>query len=213
MNQFHWDTTPLTISPKGTTPKVLQITDPHIFKDDDGCLLGLNTRHSLNAVLDDVHAFHLDADVVLATGDISQDHSLESYEYFAKVMNKLNIPVAWVPGNHDINKFMEPALTASNFVTNKRISIGEWDLILLDSSVEEAVFGQLGAEQLEYLEGCLRSPVGKYAMPILHHHPVDIGVDADPEAGATIPASCDKLRNHTVHRIDGHRESDACIGA
>ena len=152
MNQFHWDTTLLNITPKGTTPKVLQITDPHIFKDDDGCLLGLNTRHSLNAVLDDLKAYHLDADLVLATGDISQDHSRESYDYFASVLNDLGLPVAWVPGNHDINNFMEPALAGNNFVTNKRIVLGEWELILLDSSVEDAVFGQLGAQQLDFLE-------------------------------------------------------------
>ncbi|NNJ71779.1 MAG: 3',5'-cyclic-AMP phosphodiesterase [Enterobacterales bacterium] len=177
MNQFQWDTTQLKIAPKGTTPKVLQITAPHIFKDEAGCLLGLNTRRSLNAVLDDVYAYHRDADLILATGDISQDHSLESYNYFAKSMNKLGLPVAWVPGNHDISEFMAPALSGQNFVTNKRISIGEWDLILLDSSVEDAVFGQLGAQQLDFLEACLRAPVGKYAMPVLHHHPVDIGCD------------------------------------
>ena len=175
MNQFHWDQTLLTITPKGTIPKVLQLTDPHIFETEDGCLLGLNTRHSLNAILDDIKDKHLDSDLILATGDISQDHSPESYAHFARVMNQLEIPVAWVPGNHDINQYMEPALAGNYFVSNKRIQIGEWDLILLDSSVEDAVFGRLGAEQLDYLEASLLAPEGRHALPILHHHPVDIG--------------------------------------
>ena len=177
MNQHHWDEALLTIEPRQSYAKILQITDPHIFADDEGCLLGLNTRHSLNAGLDDVREHHLDSDLILATGDISQDHSRESYEHFASVMNTLGIPVAWIPGNHDTAEHMESELAGEHFVSNKQVQIGDWHIVLLDSSVENAVHGEVGREQLVFLAECLNHSPAKYAMPVLHHHPVDIGCD------------------------------------
>lgn len=177
MNQFIWDEELLKLTTKSDTPKILQITDPHIFKSGDGCLLGLNTRDSLNAVLDDIREKHLDSDLILATGDISQDHSEESYIYFAEKVDQLGIPVVWVPGNHDSPKFMTTALCGENLISNKQVVIGNWHLILLDSSMENAVHGKLGEQQLDFLDRALSSGHEPNAMPILHHHPVDIGCD------------------------------------
>ena len=55
-----------TITSKSTTDgaiKVLQITDTHLFENPDGCLLGLNTEQSLQAVIDDAAERHLPADL------------------------------------------------------------------------------------------------------------------------------------------------------
>jgi Icc protein len=177
LNQFHWQSEILTIQTKSQQPKILQITDPHIFKNDTGCLLGLNTRDSLRAVLDDISANHLDADLVLATGDISQDHSLESYEHFASALQGLGMPVAWLPGNHDTPEFMADSLRGGHFVDNKLIEIGDWLCVLLDSSSPNAVHGALGEQQLDFLDQALSNTSKPYAMPVLHHHPVDIGCD------------------------------------
>ena len=175
MNQHHWDDALLRLQPKQQYGKILQITDPHIFAEDDGCLLGLNTRHSLSAVIEDVKAHHMDSDLILATGDISQDHSKASYDHFAAVMETIGIPVAWIPGNHDTSDHMADSLQGEYFVSNKQILVGDWHIILLDSSVQNAVHGELGREQLVFLQDCLTNSPAKYALPVLHHHPVDIG--------------------------------------
>ena len=49
------------------TIKIVQITDSHLRKEEDGELLGMNTRGSLDAVLDLVKQ-HPAPDIVLATG-------------------------------------------------------------------------------------------------------------------------------------------------
>ena len=49
--------------------RVLQLTDPHLKADRDGKLLGMNTRDSLAAVIDDVLKRCGQPDLVLATGD------------------------------------------------------------------------------------------------------------------------------------------------
>ena len=40
--------------PKSARPlKVLQLTDPHLMAREDGALLGVNTRESLSAVIEE----------------------------------------------------------------------------------------------------------------------------------------------------------------
>ena len=45
--------------------KLLQITDPHLFKDTSKELLGINTHESFSQVLKEIQAESFDYDVVL----------------------------------------------------------------------------------------------------------------------------------------------------
>ena len=66
--------TSITKHPKsGRIIRVLQITDTHLFANSSGCLLGLNTEQSLQAVITKVRANHLPSDLILATGDLVHD--------------------------------------------------------------------------------------------------------------------------------------------
>ena len=55
--------------------KLLQITDPHLFKDTNKELLGIHTHESFSQVLKEIQAESFNYDVVLATGDLVQDSS------------------------------------------------------------------------------------------------------------------------------------------
>lgn len=54
--------------PASEIVKLLQITDPHLFKDTSKDLLGINTHESFSQVLKEIQAESFDYDVVLATG-------------------------------------------------------------------------------------------------------------------------------------------------
>ena len=69
--------------------KLLQITDTHLFAADEGSLLSVKTVDSFNAVVADVLRRNVAFDYILATGDISQDHSAESYQRFANGIEPL----------------------------------------------------------------------------------------------------------------------------
>ena len=81
--------------------RVVQLSDFHLFADTDGKLLGLNTQFSLEAVLDRVRREQPDMDLILATGDLSQDGSYESYQRLAKTLSGFRAPIYWLEGNHD----------------------------------------------------------------------------------------------------------------
>jgi len=164
----------LNIDVKNRSAKIIQITDSHIFKQENGCLLGLHTRNSLRAVIKDILQQDIKADLILATGDISQDQSVESYQFFSEIMQQFKIPVCWVPGNHDDVHEMTESLNSEYISPAKKINLGKWQIVLLDSSLSGQVFGQLGEEQIAFLENALQSGQTDYIFPVLHHHPVDI---------------------------------------
>jgi len=159
----------------GRTLRVLQITDTHLFADSDGCLLGLNTEQSLQAVLATVSDRHLPADLILATGDLAHDGTARAYQRFFTHMNGFALPVYCLPGNHDeawalqqlndkgLCRFVEHAIHA------------DWHFIFLDSTIPGSELAHLSTHTLAMLERHLQSKPDTHTMVCLHHQPVPMG--------------------------------------
>lgn len=158
--------------PDLTSIRILQITDPHLFTNEDGQLLGVPTTRSFQAVLEAILRSSFDYDFILATGDLVQDHNREAYHRFAQMVKPLGKPLFWVEGNHDIQPQMSNALSMyAQIQPHKQILAGEkWQLILLDSHLCDAPRGELSAEQLAYLADKLAQYPERYALIVLHHN-------------------------------------------
>ena len=127
---------------------VLQITDAHIKREPEGELLGMNTRDSFEAVLGlAAHDFPTDVDLVIASGDLAQDGSVEAYQYFKKRIDSLGVPVAWFPGNHDDRKNMTSVVGSGDEMQKVR-HLGNWQFVFLDSLVTGKVHGHLAAKEV-----------------------------------------------------------------
>ena len=155
--------------------RLVQITDSHIFAEPDGCLLGLNTRDSFEAVCERVSREEWKPDALLATGDLSQDASPESYQYLAEYFKSMDTPTFWLPGNHDNAETMELYLSNSKVFSANQLLLGNWQVIMLDSAVKGKVYGQLDQAQLEFLETSLNRYPEKNALVCLHHQPLEVG--------------------------------------
>jgi Icc protein len=138
--------------------RVLQLTDPHLKAGRDGKLFGMNTRDSLAAVIDDVLKHCGQPDLVLATGDLAQDGSVDAYEALAQALARFDCDSVWIPGNHE----------------RKHLKQGGWQILMLDSSVPLKVHGELTRQELGWLEATLAANPRLPALIALHHHPVDI---------------------------------------
>ena len=153
---------------------VVQLTDSHLFAEAAGRLLGMDTADSLRRVVELVRGEQPCIDLLLASGDLSQDGSLESYQRFAELIAPIGAPSRWFAGNHDESLVMQLACAGSphlQMVTD----LGNWRLITLDSSIPGTVFGQLDAEQLDRLEDALASAGERHVLLSFHHHPVSVG--------------------------------------
>ena len=153
--------------------ELVQISDCHLFKEDTGKLLGLETAFSLQAVLDDIAGLPAQ-DLLLATGDLSQDGTPESYRRLRDGVNQFPMPAFWIPGNHDEPDLMAAELTGGQWSPAKRILIGNWQIVLLDSMVPRRVYGKLKDDQLALVEQALQEYPNHHALIVLHHHPVPV---------------------------------------
>jgi Icc protein len=153
---------------------LVQITDSHLFAEADGRLLGLDTHDSLGKVVDLVLAEQPVIDLALATGDLSQDGSVASYQRFREQSSRLRAPIRWCPGNHDELTAMR-AVADPERLLEPVAEVGAWRVVLLDTLVPGAVFGRLAEEQLTFLERTLRQAPDRHHLICLHHHPVAIG--------------------------------------
>lgn len=153
--------------------RLLQVTDPHLFKEENGELLGINTLASFDQVLREIQQQNTDYDFILATGDLVQDSSDEGYLRFCRRMNQFHKPVFWIPGNHDYLPKMIKWLNHSqgNLRTHKHILAGKhWQILLLDSQVFGVPHGRLAEYQLEWLQEKLQAYPQRYTLVVLHHH-------------------------------------------
>lgn len=154
---------------------VLQVTDPHLFSTQDGELLGMNTQETYRAVLREIQSFHQQIDLVLATGDIAQDHSRPSYQSFLALTERL-APTYWLAGNHDDWALMQ-RVAGDYHAKHRVIDHGAWRFIMVNSAVVNKVHGFIDPEELHWLEQQVISGGGRNVMVCLHHHPVATGCD------------------------------------
>ena len=157
--------------------RIVQITDPHLFQDTNGELLGINTQASFSQVLSEIQQQQYDYDLVLATGDLVQDNSDEGYLRFRQEVKTLNNKmVFWIPGNHDFQPKMFEILKEETVSAKKHILLGDkWQILLLDSQVQGVPHGQLEAEELDWLKLKLQEHPERYSLVVLHHHLLSTG--------------------------------------
>ncbi len=170
---------------KDGTVRVVQISDAHHFSDINGSLLGVNTHASFSALIDVLKKDPIQPNLLLLSGDLSQDASERSYIHIADAMKDFPIPTYWVPGNHDDPQVMArvyPRATISNL---KHIVLEHWQIILLDSHKNKSVEGFLDATQLTFLEDCLKQHPEQHAIVVFHHHPVKVGCEWLDNIGLT----------------------------
>jgi Icc protein len=159
----------------GQTIRVLQITDTHLFAADDGCLLGLNTDLSLQAVLESVAARRPSAHLVLATGDLTHDGTPEAYRRFFRHMNGMDLPVYCLPGNHDEARALQMAHDTGQCRFSEHAVHGDWHFIFLDSTIPGSEGAHLTEGTLAMLERRLQKAPDMHTLVCLHHQPVPMG--------------------------------------
>ncbi|WP_375751404.1 3',5'-cyclic-AMP phosphodiesterase [Vibrio sp. HN007] len=156
--------------------KLLQLTDTHLFSTTDGCLLSVNTLDSFHAVVQEVINQEVEYDAVLATGDISQDHTAKSYQRFEQGIASLEKKCLWLPGNHDFKPNMSSVLPSEQISADEHVLAGDhWQIIQLDSQVTGVPHGRLSEQQLALLKDKLEEYPDRYTLILLHHHPVLVG--------------------------------------
>lgn len=191
--------------------RLIQITDCHLHADPEAhCRTGIAYRQ-LEAVI--TAACRLSPDLVLVSGDISEDHSAESYALAKLALSRFDCPWHWLAGNHDV-----PATMAQLRPLPTALDAGRWRLLLADTHWAGHAEGQLGADALATLSEELEQQAGRPTLIVMHHPPIAVGsawMDAlglsDSEAFAELLCGQSQVRGvlcgHIHQAFAGHLET------
>ncbi len=156
---------------------IAQFSDCHLFADKTVEYFGAHVWQNLISVLANI-AQRVDVDCIVFTGDLTQDHSEQSYQYFFEAVEQANFnaPIYFLAGNHDDRELITKHLTTPTFQPNKTISCGHWQIQLVDSK-SDTPSGLVDQERLQLLSQ--RIDKDKYQLLMMHHHHVDLGYYID----------------------------------
>jgi 3',5'-cyclic AMP phosphodiesterase CpdA len=175
---------------------LIHISDTHILPREDDRLQGVDTLRTLEQDFDYVISSGLRADALVVSGDLANHGELDSYRrlrpMLEQVASALGAQLVVCMGNHDSRSaFREGMLDQPP--SEAPIEYVRWidglRMIVLDSTVPGAPYGETRAEQLDWLRTELRSPAPDGTLVVLHHPPVP---DKTPLAGLlTLHGSAD----------------------
>jgi 3',5'-cyclic-AMP phosphodiesterase len=152
---------------------VAQLTDTHLFADEHQTMKDFATVQSFQAVLDQLAQFR--PDLLLLTGDLSQDETIASYQQLRDRLAPLQIPAYWLAGNHDQSlEDMTSVLCTALISPEKSFDRGGWQFILLNSMLPQQVQGRLSTEALASLDQQLQQQPNRPTLVALHHPPLAI---------------------------------------
>jgi Icc protein len=131
-------------------------------------------------------------DVVLVTGDLTDDGEDESYSALRARLAGLDCPFYLIPGNHDrrrplLEAFSDHAYLPRTGFMHYAIEDHAVRLIALDTLVEGREDGALCEERLAWLDTVLASESDRPTLIFMHHPPFESGIwwmDAMGLAGA-----------------------------
>ncbi|MGD8498493.1 MAG: phosphodiesterase [Chromatiales bacterium] len=160
--------------------RIIQITDLHLCRDPEATLdwgpagPAVRPQQTLTQVLDEIAYGEPWVDLALATGDLAQEPSPEVYARLGRILADTGYPVHCLAGNHDDAQLLYPALERES--GGSRVAVlGDWLVILLDSSRPGTDAGQLCREELNLLEETLLRHPARHVLVALHHNPVPTG--------------------------------------
>ncbi|MGO2073748.1 MAG: metallophosphoesterase [Pseudoalteromonas sp.] len=151
--------------------RLAHITDCHLFAEQKECYFGVNTAVNFSRCLADIAKKNVDA--IIFGGDLTQDHSFNSYLVFAELIAKanLNCPVFWLPGNHDEIDYLNK-ISRGQIKCAKRLRSQGAELLLVNSKSSTPA-GWVNQKHLDEIANTLTS----YKQPTLvfcHHNPLPI---------------------------------------
>ena len=160
---------------KSGVQKIIHITDTHLLNDANADFYGFNTKQSFEKVLYASLLQHADADCVLLTGDISQTGEEPSYRHLKTILEKSNLPVYAVPGNHDTPQYLRQVISGSPEETIQVVDEFCSPLVLVNSCKQGSHQGEVSGQSLRALERflgvCKQSPI----VVGIHHPPILTG--------------------------------------
>lgn len=162
---------------------IAQLTDLHVRPHGMLANRVVETNAMLERALQHVAALEPVPDAVIMSGDLADGGLAEEYAILADLIRRhLKMPVYLIPGNHDRREAMKQGLRGLPGIADDpefiQYTVDDFPLrlVMLDSIVPGASYGELCAARLAFLDRALAAAPEKPTLVVLHHPPIPVGI-------------------------------------
>lgn len=145
---------------------------------------GADADANLAEMLDRLVASGLRPDALLFTGDLTDRGDAAAYQRLRELVTPaaeaLGCEVVWAAGNHDDRRAMRSELGLAGAGDEPIVEVrwfGGMRVIVVDSTVPGAHWGEVPSSQLEWLEGELSTAAPQGTLLLIHHPPLPTVLD------------------------------------
>jgi 3',5'-cyclic AMP phosphodiesterase CpdA len=160
---------------------IAQISDLHIKRPGELAYGRVDTAAALTRCVEALNRFVPQPDLVVISGDLVDTPSVAAYGHLKRLLAALRVPFATLPGNHDGRGMLRDVWpdhqhAQRDGALNSTRSVGDLDIVLIDSSVPGAPHGMLDEQTLTWLDTTLGASTTRPALLFLHHPPFATGI-------------------------------------
>lgn len=173
--------------------RILHLSDTHAFGDDTRHYGRVDTAAQLARVLDAIDVGER-FDLVVVSGDVSEDGTEESYRRIRAAIGAFaaerGARTVFAMGNHDRRDAFRAVLGAGQDDAREPHPGGEADrpvvsvsvvdglrVVVLDSSIPRAGYGRIERGDLDWLAAELEEPSERGTVVVVHHAPIPARTD------------------------------------
>ncbi len=162
---------------------IAQITDLHVVGPDTGPMYGADANRNLAAALVRIEGLKPRPDLIVATGDLTDNGTDEEYLQLRRMLDECKLPVFLVAGNHD-----ERDGLSRHFLHHRYLPTGpgrplQWvqqcgalRIVGIDSTTPGRHDGSLDADRLSWLDDALAEAPDQPTVVAMHHPPFETGI-------------------------------------
>jgi 3',5'-cyclic AMP phosphodiesterase CpdA len=160
---------------------IAQISDLHVAEDGHGMRRFVDANTMLAAALDYLEGLEQRPDVVVATGDLTDNGRPEQYELLVELLDRTALPVYLIPGNHDEREPFRAAFGSLAYVPSQGpiqyvVEDHPVRLVAVDTLRDGHHDGELDDERLSWLDETLAARADVPTVVFMHHPPFTTGI-------------------------------------
>lgn len=190
---------------------IAQLTDTHVQGPEVGIKDGIDNNARLAEAVASINAEQVRPDLLLATGDMTNDGLPEELDELVRLLDGVAPPLAILPGNHDdpgpFRRAFDMPWEADDHLSWV-IDLGALSIIGLDCTVPgSAPHGDFTPVQADWLADALRRTAGLPTLLALHHPPFASGIaamDASRLRNAEALVAAVAAADHVERVVCGH---------
>lgn len=160
---------------------IAQISDMHVVNEGELCNEFIPTNDMLINTIGRINEIKPKVDIIIATGDLTQNGTKSEYKNLKKILSNIDIPVYLIPGNHDNPNNLKDVFQNHNYLPTKgslSYVIKEFPITIIgiDTTIESSPSGEISEKLLNWLENELEKSRDKPVIIFMHHPPFKTGI-------------------------------------